>query len=80
MNGGRDASEWTKLTWTYHETNLRMRARAGRLWIVTVDNASPATLPCSAPSGVIDPNGDWVCRAAPQGRQLFVHTIELSET
>ena len=77
VNGGRDVSEWTRLAWTYHETNLRMRARAGRLWIVTVDSANPPTLPCSTPGGVIDPSGNWVCRAEPQGRQLFVHTIEI---
>ena len=77
VNGGRDVSEWTRVAWTYHEANLRMRAHAGRVWIVTVDSASPPTLPCSAPGGVLDPNGTWVCRSEPRGRQLFVHTIEL---
>ncbi len=80
VNGGRDVSEWTRVAWIYHETNLRMRARAGRIWIVTADNANPSTLPCSAPGGVIDPAGNWVCRTEPQGRHLFVHTIELAGT
>jgi predicted amidohydrolase len=77
VNGGRDGGEWSRdVAWNFHEANLRMRAAAGSLWIVTVDNSSPADWPCSAPSGVIDAHGIWACRAAPQGEQLFVHTIE----
>ena len=78
VNGGRDGSNWSELTWQYHESNLRMRARAGGLWIVTVDNASPEELPCSAPSGVIDPSGQFVCQTKPKGEQFFVHTIQLN--
>ncbi len=77
VNGGRDGSEWSKVAWNYHDSNLRMRARAGKLWIVTVDNAKPEHLPCSAPSGVISPKGDWVRNARSIGADLFVHTIEL---
>jgi len=78
VNGGRNGSCWSEIAWQYHETNLRMRARAGNLWIVTADNACPEELPCSAPSGVIDPSGQFACRTEPKGEQLFVHTIELS--
>ncbi len=52
VNGGRNGSEWSRVAWQYHEANLRMRARAGHLWIVTVDSSFPPHLPCSAPSGV----------------------------
>jgi len=79
VNGGRDGSDWSGLTWQYHESNLRMRARAGRVWIVTVDNSNPEELPCSAPSGVIDASGDFVCRTEPKGEQYFVHTITLDD-
>lgn len=79
VNGGRDGSDWSRLAWRYHEANLRMRARAGRLWIVTVDSAHPVDLPCSAPSGVIDPDGAWVVRAAPQGEDVFVATLEIGD-
>jgi predicted amidohydrolase len=79
VNGGRNGSEWSRVAWQYHEANLRMRARAGGLWVVTVDNCDPVTLPCSAPSGVIDPNGQWVCRVDPQGEQFFAHTIALPD-
>ena len=76
VNGGRSKSEWSKVAWRYHEANLRMRANAGGVWVVTVDNCEPVDLPCSAPSGVIDPAGEWVCRTDPQGPQFFTRTIE----
>ena len=79
VNGGRDGSEWSGVAWRYHEANLRMRARAGGLWVVTVDNCHPTHLNCSAPSGVISPDGSWVCTAPARGEYLFAHTIELSE-
>jgi predicted amidohydrolase len=79
VNGGRDGSEWSRVAWQYHEANLRMRARAGGLWVVTVDNCHPPDLPCSAPSGVIDPNGDWACRVDPRHEHFFAHTIALPD-
>jgi len=78
VNGGRGATEWSEVAWQYHESNLRLRARAGRLWIVTVDNCRPTELRCSAPSGVIAPDGGWVCRAEPRGVRFFAHTIDLA--
>jgi predicted amidohydrolase len=76
VNGWRDSSEWSDVAWRYHESNLRMRARAGGLWIVTVDSCHPVELRCSAPSGVITPHGDWICQAEPQGEQFFAYTID----
>ena len=77
VNGGRDGGEWSRVAWRYHEANLRMRACAGNVWIVTVDNAAPETLLCSAPSGVVDPSGRWACRTRAVGEDLFVHDILL---
>ena len=77
VNGGRDGSIWSEVNWRYHEANLQMRAQAGGVWIVTVDNCDPPDLPCSAPSGVVSPAGAWVCRTAAQGEQFFVHTIHI---
>ncbi len=65
------------IDWPFHETNLRMRARTGKLWIVTADNCLPVDIPCSAPSGVVDPNGMWAVQAPDQGEQMVVFTIEL---
>jgi len=79
VNGGRDGSEWSEVAWRFHEANLRMRARAGQVWIVTVDSCHPDKWPCSAPSGVVAPDGQWVCRAESRGEQLFVHTIDLED-
>ena len=77
VNGGRSDSEWSDVAWRYHESNLRMRAKAGSLWIVTVDNCHPAEIRCSAPSGAINPEGGWACRTKPKGEQFFAHTIRV---
>ncbi len=75
VNGGRNGNPWGNVTWQYHDANLRMRARAGSVWIVTVDSCFPLEISCSAPSGVIDPTGNWVCRTEPIGEQFFVYSI-----
>jgi predicted amidohydrolase len=78
VNGGRDGSVWAQdVIWRFHEANLRLRAAAGKVWIVTVDNCSPASMPCAAPGGVIDPDGNWTCRTEAQGESFFAQTIEL---
>lgn len=77
VNGGRDGSELSKVAWWYHESNLRMRALAGKLWIATVDNCDPLHLPCSAPSGIISPRGEWHYQAPTQGEHFFTQTIDM---
>jgi predicted amidohydrolase len=80
INGGRDGSDWSReVYWPFHETNLRIRARTGRLWIVTADNCYPMNIPCSAPSGVLKPDGHWAVQAPDQGEHVMAHTIELTE-
>jgi predicted amidohydrolase len=76
VNGGRDGGPWSDVGFQYHEANLRMRARAGHVWIVTVDSCSPLDLRCSAPSGVVAPDGHWACRVEPQGEQYFTYSID----
>ena len=75
VNGGRSGDTWSQVNYHFHESNLQMRARAGSLWVVTVDNCLPKKWPCSAPSGVVSPDGDWVCRAGRQGEQFFAYSI-----
>ena len=75
VNGGRTGGAWSEVNWAFHESNLRMRARAGGVWIVTVDNSAPVHIPSSAPSGVINPNGNWVCKTDVRGEAWFVHTL-----
>jgi predicted amidohydrolase len=79
INGGRDGSDWSReVYWPFHETNLRIRARTGKLWIVTADNCYPTNIPCSAPSGVLKPDGHWAAKAPDQGEHILVYTIELN--
>lgn len=78
VNGGRNGSEWSrKVFWPFHETNLRIRAQTGKVWIATTDNCFPMDIPCSAPSGVIRPNGNWAVQTPDQAEQMVVYTIEL---
>ena len=77
VNGGRSTAEWSDVNWDYHSSNLRMRARASKVWIVTVDSSEPTDIRCSAPSGVIDPDGTWQCQTNDTGMDRFVYTINL---
>ena len=78
VNGGR-GGKCQDICWNFHESNLLLRSMASRLWTIVVDSSEPVDKPCSCPSGVISPDGDWVCKADPAGLQLFVHTIELAD-
>ena len=80
INGGRDGGPWSEeVFWPYHETNMRMRAAAGRVWVVSADNSFPHTIPCSAASGILRPNGQWAEQAPRQGEHVTVHTIDLTK-
>ena len=75
--GGRGDDEWRTVIWNYHESNLRMRARSGAIWIVTVDNSHPDKFTTASPCGVINPEGGWVIQNPSQGEQFFVYGISL---
>ena len=75
VNGGRSRAEWSEVNWQFHSSNLRMRARASGVWIVTVDSCEPVDIRCSAPSGVVDPKGDWRRQTRDTGPDRFVYTI-----
>lgn len=78
INGGRNGGDWSEnVYWPFHETNMRIRANTGKVWIVTADNCAPTDIPCSAPSGVLQPDGNWAAKAPKQGEHVVVHTIEL---
>jgi predicted amidohydrolase len=81
VNGDRDGSAWsTDSSWNYHKSNLELRARAGRLFIVTVDNCAPLDVPCASPGGVVGPEGTWLARTPRQGEHVFVFDVGLEET
>ena len=76
--GGRNGGDWSRnVYWPFHETNLRIRAKTGKVWIVTADSCHPTDIPCSAPSGVLQPDGQWAVQAPNQGEQIVVYTIKL---
>jgi len=75
VNGGRGGDEWSKVIYQYHEANLRMRANAGKVWIVTVDNSFPSKWPSAAPSGVLSPDGNWALKAKDFGDDFFSYDI-----
>jgi predicted amidohydrolase len=62
----------------FHEANLRMRARASRLWIVSVDNCHPApSAPVVSPSGIVGPDGHWLVKAPSFGERFFSGRIAI---
>jgi predicted amidohydrolase len=77
VNGGRNAEEWSDVNWEYHSSNLRMRARASKVWIVTVDSSEPIDIRCSAPSGVIAPDGSWHYQTHHTGIDSFCCEIDI---
>jgi predicted amidohydrolase len=77
VNGGRDKSEFSQVARNFHESNLRLRASAGKIWIVTADNCFPENIPCSCPSGIIDADGNWIVKVPNKGRQFFACAIEI---
>ncbi|MFM7321377.1 MAG: carbon-nitrogen hydrolase family protein, partial [Armatimonadota bacterium] len=79
VNGGRGDDLLDPVHAAFHESNLRLRARAHGLWIVTVDNAHPVDRPPSSPGGVVAPDGSWAARCPAIGEHVFVHTIELAD-
>ncbi len=77
-NTGGGTGENLTLNRAYHETNLRLRARTGKLWIVVANAADSTNNEASyCPSGVLAPDGTWAATVPPHGEQLFVHTFEI---
>jgi predicted amidohydrolase len=74
----------------YHMSNIRMRARAASTWVVVVNagdpvgfkgeptDVGPRQLP--APSGLVDPNGEWKVLVPSAEEQFFLCTIELKSS
>lgn len=75
VNGGRGDQENIDLNRAYHESNQRLRAAAGQFYIATVDNAFPITKDNSCASGVISPEGKYLCKLPTRGEGLFIQDI-----
>jgi predicted amidohydrolase len=78
-NTGTGVGAENRLHRAFHDSNLRLRARAAGVCVVTVDAADASGREmCNAPSGVIDNEGRWVVRAPARGEALFVADIALT--
>ena len=78
VNGERDGSEFSqRVCRNFHESNLLIRAKAGRVVIATVDNCRPENLLTSSPGGVVGPDGEWLFRLADRGEQVGAFTLDL---
>jgi len=60
----------------YHESNLSLRAREGKLFIACANAARPPAVNCS--SGIMGPDGEWVIRCSRRGRQFAVADVEVA--
>lgn len=60
----------------YHESNLVLRAREGKLHIVTV-NAADSTGPVNCRSGVVSPEGEWLAECPRVGEHTFALDLTL---
>ncbi len=60
----------------YYESNLKLRAREGGFYAVTVNAAAPAGA-LNVPSGVVSPEGEWLVKCKPEGEQVFSYDLNL---
>jgi len=80
VNAGAGEGEELTLIRAYHESNLRLRARIGRQWIVVANAADPKGARAGhVTSGVVDPKGKWSVQAEPMGERFFAATIEIEK-
>lgn len=60
----------------FHDSNLRLRAMESKLHIVTA-NAAAATGAANAPTGIVNPAGEWLLQCAPTGEHKFTYDLEI---
>ena len=78
VNAGQGEGEEFALVRSFHDVNLRLRARSSKLWFVVADACDPLGKRGShCPSGVIGPDGLWAIQVNSIGEQFFVHTIQV---
>ncbi len=58
----------------YHESNLALRAREGKLFIATA-NAAVTGRSVNCASGILTPEGHWIVRCRRRGRQFAVADV-----
>jgi predicted amidohydrolase len=80
INSGQEEGESLALHRAFHESNLRLRARSAKVWVVAA-NASDALgqREANCHSGILAPDGRWIVRADPKGEQFFAHNITFEQ-
>ena len=79
-NTGRGIGPERAVSRAFHDANVRMRTRTGKLWSVVVNAGDPESTPdriLHCPSGVMGPDGEWALMVTSPKEQFFAHTIEL---
>lgn len=80
VNAGQAQGDELALNRSFHESNLRLRSRSAKVWVVVVDACdAQGQREANCPSGVLDPEGRWVVQVDPQGERFFAHTIEIEQ-
>jgi predicted amidohydrolase len=78
VHAGRGTDEFRNtVVRNFHESSMRLRAKAGKLWFVTVDNCYPLDVPGQSPSGVINPEGNWEVQVPTIGEHYYAYTIDV---
>ena len=77
VNGGRDTGQLSQVTVKrFHECHVLLKAAADQVYIATVDNSYPHTMPVSSIGGIASPDARWEYRLKETGKQFGVYTIE----
>ena len=63
----------------FHESHVLLKAEADQVFIATVDNSDPETIPVSSISGVASPDAAWAYKLPETGKQFGVYTIEWAD-
>lgn len=64
----------------FHESNLRLRARAAGCYVVTTDCTDPdGRTPSSAPLGVVAPDGSWLVKSERIDPHVFLARVPVGE-
>lgn len=75
-----EANDWDVINQRWTESKLETMARTTGMWIVAV-NAAPdkgeKRSNHTSPTGIVDPNGQWVARVEPNVTGSVTHTIQL---
>jgi predicted amidohydrolase len=78
VNSGFEQGPDLELHRAFHESNLRIRARAAGVWVAVANAADPAgAKEVNCRSGILDPDGHWIAQAPAVGEQFLALTVRL---